>query len=485
MAPRVVVLLLCALVVPGANGHEFVNQQQQGPALHAASGYTDTLHVAAPHTGTRVSRPLSDVTLRAVIGANAAAVAGLARLGISYTEGTPLPVPTHIRPLTLETSRGVGGAGEGASTNGGAIPNTHSAAATPTPPPLGCFPLLSPGTHVGVSYSAPAGNASVTDAMYYSVLAAGARLLQLSLPWNAVEAAPGVINVAMVAGLLQTAAQAGLTPLFNLAAIDTNRVAVPSDLIDPSNPTRLGPNLTWASPLVIYRYALASQALAPLVQFYGGFYYGIGNEVDVNLSAQDDASAQSFAAFANVVTTYIHNITSDDLAVGATMTVEGLASMGSSPPTWFTSLRSQVAAMPLTYYPLAPNMSVITDQSIMNAQVSAAVSLLPQESYVVFQELGFPAGYNNASSVDGSSLAAQDAFINFAFTSLLPAVNASRPLRAVSVFQLVDMPPGVCTNLTHYYNVTSPAFVEYLCTLGLVWTNGTAKPAFETFLDAL
>lgn len=351
---------------------------------------------------------------------------------------------------------------------------------------VGCFPLLPAGTRFGVSYTPSPTNGTATDGFYQQVLNKGANLLQLSLPWASVEVSPGVINVALVAGLLQSAAERGLVPLFMLAAINTNVVSVPSDLADPADPSRLAAGLTWSSPIVIYRYALAVQAIAPLVQFYGGFYFGFGNEVDVNLSGNTTA-ATYFPGFASVVRSYIRNITSDQLTVGATVTVGGLAYMQTNGPipAWFEGLKGQVDAMPLTYYPLQGVYDVITNRTRMLDDVSTAVALLPPASCVVFQELGYPSGYNNASSTDGSSLAAQASFFDFALTQLLPAVNASGALRAVSVFQMVDMPPEVCFNLTKYYNVTQPAFVEYLCTLGLVANNGTAKPAFNTLLSLL
>ena len=95
-----------------------------------------------------------------------------------------------------------------------------------------------------------------------------------------------------------------------------------------------------------------------------------------------------------------------------------------------------------------------------------------------------PSGYGNASSVDGGSEALQAAFLR-GFRSVLAEAAAppsSRELRAASLFQLVD--DADCAAEAAYYNGSAaPAFVEYLCTLGLARANGTAKPAFEAFLD--
>jgi hypothetical protein len=347
-----------------------------------------------------------------------------------------------------------------------------------------CFPMLAPGTLFGVSYTPS--TAAPTDSLYEAFLSKGATLTQLSIPWDIIESTPGVVDVNTVAAALQGVFQRGTTPILNIAAVDTNRASVPSDLVDPNNPGRLAQNLTWASPIVVYRYALAIQAIAPLAQYYGAFYFGLGNEVDVNMMDNPDL-AGTFPAFVSVATNFIKNITKSGLAVGVTLTVAGLSSMSSSPPLWLNQTLAMTDATPLTYYPMYPNMSVIKNNTTITNEVFSALSILPSDACVVFQEFGFPAGYNNASSTDNSSLTAQNDFFSFAVTTLLPSVNASMAgggrLRALSLFQLVDMPAETCLNLTKYYNTSQPAFIEYLCTLGVVYENATVKPAYNTLLE--
>ncbi len=73
-------------------------------------------------------------------------------------------------------------------------------------------------------------------------------------------------------------------PFVTIGAINTNKVSVPVDLADPTDPTRLRAGLTWTSSEVLGRYAQLLFVAAPLVAFYGGGYLGVGNEVDVNLA---------------------------------------------------------------------------------------------------------------------------------------------------------------------------------------------------------
>jgi hypothetical protein len=95
-----------------------------------------------------------------------------------------------------------------------------------------------------------------------------------------------------------------------------------------------------------------------------------------------------------------------------------------------------------------------------------------------------PSGYGNASSVDGGSEALQAAFVqDFMGRVAAQLAEAGHALRAASVFELVDMEG--CRGVAPQYNLTSPAFVEYLCTLGLAKGSGQPKAAFSAFLQAL
>ena len=62
--------------------------------------------------------------------------------------------------------------------------------------------------------------------------------------------------------------------------------------------------------------------------------------------------------------------------------------------------------------------------------------------------------------------------------------NATRAVRGLSLYQTVDMDASDCEGLARYYNTSSPAFVEYLCTLGAVKNTGQAKLGWAAFLGA-
>ena len=358
-------------------------------------------------------------------------------------------------------------------------------AASPAAAP--CLPRLhASGILAGAQYSRPAAGAAAnrTDALFGTMLSRGANLAQISLPWGDVESTPGAPNFVLVAEILSDARARGLVPLFQLAAIDTEHAAVPSDLADADDPTRLRTGLAWNSTEVIDRFATVLEVVAPLAVFSGAPYIGVGNEVSVNLG-QHPETGYEFAEFVFIMKSFIQQITAPDVAVGVTLTVGDIGGWAppAAPPDWGKTLFDVCDLTPLTYYPLGPAAHVVTDAAAIARAVNDALDALPQNACVVFQEFGCPSGYNNASSTDGSNDAVQAAFIRD-FRAILTAADAKRPVRAASLYQMVDMAPADCEGLAKYYNVSEPAFIEYLCSLGAVRTDGTPKPAWTAFLDS-
>jgi hypothetical protein len=124
---------------------------------------------------------------------------------------------------------------------------------------------------------------------------------------------------------------------------------------------------------------------------------------------------------------------------------------------------------------------VVTSPADIARAVDDALAALPAGACVVMQEFGQPSGYNNASSTDGGSDARQAAFLD-AFAAVVARVNATRPVRGLSLYEMVDMDDESCLGLARYYNTSAPAFIEYLCTLGIVRNDGTQKAGWAAFL---
>eukprot|EP00759_Apiculatamorpha_spiralis_P037094 PhF_6_TR37126/c0_g1_i6/m.54592 len=286
----------------------------------------------------------------------------------------------------------------------------------------------------GIGYTSPSDPtiANVTNQMYYSFLSKGATLLQVSLPWASIEAQPGVIDYDRVATLLQEARAAGLTPLFNLATMDTSRISVPSDLADSTNPLELAPGLRWSDDVVATRYTKLLDVIAPLVQYSGGWYFGFGNEVDGILSAGVNATtAWDYVVFVAKMRNYVQTITSHSMMCGVTMTAGFLGRLNSTSSAWVwvQGLMNVSDATPITFYPIGDGVRVIEPHDA--AVVLNSTLALLKNRPIIIQELGCPSGYDNASSVDGSSEAYQQQFFNASVTTLL---SRGEQVLAIGIF---------------------------------------------------
>ena len=323
-----------------------------------------------------------------------------------------------------------------------------------------------------------------TDALFSELVSRGGSLVQMSLPWASVEAQPGSPDFVLVAEILADARARGLTPLFQIAAIDTEHAAVPADLADPNDPTRLRPGLAWNDTVVVDRFAEVLEVVAPLAAYSGAPYIGVGNEVSVNLGLHPE-TGYAFAEFAFTMRAFIRQLTSVDMAGGVTLTVGDIGAWAppAAPPAWGAALLEVCDVTPLTYYAIDEEFRVITDAAVIARDVSDALAALPSDACAVFQEFGQPSGYCNASSTNGGSQALQAQFFTD-FRAVLDAAGASRPVIAASLYQLVDMAPADCEGLARYYNTSDPAFIEYLCTLGAVTVDGSPKHGWQAFLDA-
>jgi hypothetical protein len=335
------------------------------------------------------------------------------------------------------------------------------------------LPLLAPGTHVGISYADPAPEAAeVLDRAFGETIEAGADAYKLSLAWATLEPSPGGVDTAFLEVSLKILASADLTPYLVIKTIDTVALALPSDLVDPTDPDRLADGRHFDDPAIQARFNALLDQVVPLLVEYGGFFVAVGNEIDPWLTAHPD-EAHPFLEFVAASRAHVRSI-EPKMGVGANMTYSGV--MGGFPHAEAFLVVSDAASF--SYYPLNDDFTPRSPDAV--ADDIAAMVELAGERPVLIQELGYPSGYLPAPH-NNSSTELQRRFVENVFDAAL----AYPQVRFISFQHLADWQDNECDAFLDYYGSDAPLFREYLCSLGLRQATGEPKPAYAEFLAGL
>jgi hypothetical protein len=287
---------------------------------------------------------------------------------------------------------------------------------------------------------------------------AGVRGVIATYTWSALEPTPGHIDVSQLQNGLEYYHQKGLKVLLGIQVINTVRREVPSDLAAVS----------FDDPQFIARFHTLLDAVRGALSG-AEQYLSIGNEVDVYLQAQP-TEWKAYTSFYADAVAYLHDH-SPGLLIGVTTTFGGSAGESGA---MVHSLNASSDVVILTYYPLQGDAQALPPTSPAT-DIPRMVSLAGGKP-VVLQEAGYPSGGLNASSE-----AAQQQFVTELFQAWHAAGNNAPFL---SYFLLYDFDTTTCNALGTYYGSMDPAFLSYLCTLGLRHSDGTPKPAWDAFVTA-
>tara|TARA_R110002073_G_scaffold66506_2_gene165953 strand:+ start:7105 stop:8229 length:1125 start_codon:yes stop_codon:yes gene_type:complete len=341
------------------------------------------------------------------------------------------------------------------------------------PPAASTLPLLGAGPHVGLIYSAPAPAAQPTlDAAFNLAINNGLRGYELSIPWSRLEQVAGVIDTAYLNNLLSNVSNAGLVPYLVIPTVDTNQLALPTDLVDPGDSTQLAPGLTFDDPAIVNRMHVLLDEVVPRLVAHGGFYLSVGNEVDVWLAANPAAEGH-FANFMDDARMHAQSIDTR-LAVGATVTYGVIA----NDLTLLQLLQTASDNMAFTYYPLNPDFTVRNPNQVAGDLATMLAAVAPDP--LLLQEVGYPSGYSIPTN--GSSEELQRQFVQAIFSAL---VGQPR-IRFCSMLHLADWSSAELDTFQTYYGINDPLFREYLGSLGLrEHATGNAKTAWTQFIQGL
>ncbi|MCA9564989.1 MAG: hypothetical protein KC561_15940 [Myxococcales bacterium] len=334
----------------------------------------------------------------------------------------------------------------------------------------GTLPLLDRRLATGVIYSEVADPARVqTDRAWESLRRSGATAYELAYPWDQLEGSDGDYDFGGLLALLDTLELAGMDTYLALTTVDTSVLRLPGRFLDPNDSGALRADLAFDSPEIVDALALLMLELAPELVERGCFYVSVGNEVDVWLSAHPDQEFP-FAVFAETARVATH-IVEPDIAVGVTMTREALA----NPP--LVQLMASVSDAPaLTYYPMEDNAVLPTE--IIGAELDAFEALIGGKQYLI-QEAGCPAGW--PGGVIAASPALQRSWIRAVFRE----ARARPRVRFVSWLHLADWSDQQLDEFEAYYGASSPAFREFLGTLGVMTSEGLPKPALRELVGQI
>lgn len=286
-----------------------------------------------------------------------------------------------------------------------------------------------------------------------SIEAAGASAQYLSFTWSALEPSPGSFAMSeLVAAVRYLGIDRGLSLYINIAPINTIVKETPADL----------DTVSFDSPAMRSRFHALLDELASGVNDWV-IYLGIGNEVDVYLGATNQWSA--YRAFYEDAAEYARGRI-PNIQVGVCVTHAGasgpfadsVAALAAASDVWITTFYPLDAA----FHPTGPGAGT----NVLSEMIGRA-----EGRPVIVQEIGYP-----SAALLGSSEADQAEF----FTNVLAAWSATDRIPFLNIFLLHDFPTKTCDELAIYYGLANSAeFKAFLCSLGLLRADGTAKVAWD------
>ncbi len=338
------------------------------------------------------------------------------------------------------------------------------------------LPLLATGRHLGTTFfsSGRVPEEQVTWDALEEATAHGMNAFAFNEDWQDLEVAPGVYNLAELKTTLTWLQGQGLVPYLNITLVDIDLLNLPAEYLgEAGNPSA---GMRFNDPVFIKRFNQLLDEVVPLLVEHGGFYLGVGNEVDERFSEYPE-ELSPYLEFVAAVREHVHEL-EPRLAVGVTVT--GNAILEDSPIA--SQLKTVSDVVPFNYYPLDDTFS-LKDFSLIRADFKTLMAAYGG-SPVIIQELGCP-----SAEVMNSSFEKQEQ----CFEALFAALAAYPQIRFISVFTFQDFDPATCDVINAHFKELVEGlptwflerFRAYTCTLGLREPNGSAKPAWRAFLNEL
>jgi hypothetical protein len=285
----------------------------------------------------------------------------------------------------------------------------------------------------------------------------GIRGLAHTYTWSALEPDSARLSVKQARDDMGYTRGRGLTVFLGIQPINTVKRELPADLRTER----------WSSPRMLARFERLLDAFGADLNTLA--YLSIGNEVGSYLAATNEWDDFT-VFFRNAVAAVKRR--APNLRVGTTLEW-GRTRDADAQRAAPLIAASDVAVF--TWYPIGASFRIDRSDPVVAFRDMKTIA---NGKPVLLQELGIPSG-----SANGSSEATQAAFFRDAIAAWRARPGAEMPF--VNLFVLHDFTPAFCSELSAYYGSADPAFVSYLCTLGLRRTDGTAKPAWSAVVAAV
>jgi hypothetical protein len=294
--------------------------------------------------------------------------------------------------------------------------------------------------------------------------------------WAELEPEPGQYTLTPFTQRLDALQDLGVQPFVNLTVGDIDDYNLPDDLSDGEGGLADGGSLD--DPALIERFGRVLDRVVPLVVERGGFFLGVGNEVDARL---DDATQDELDAYVRFVEAARDRVHATDarLAVGVTLTTDAVRTRSRTAQ----ALRDAVDVIPLNYGPIQPDFFV-RDLDDIASDFQDVLSGVPSGP-ILIQELTCP----SATTMDASR-----SWQKSCFERLFEEIAATPRIRFASVFTFQDFDEETCVVIRDFFfgdtlddlpEDVAQRLTDYLCQLGVVAPDGTPKPAWDALLEGL
>jgi len=294
--------------------------------------------------------------------------------------------------------------------------------------------------------------------------------------WAELEPEPGQYTLSTFTQRLDALQDLGVQPFVNLTVGDIEDYNLPDDLSDGEGGLADGVSLD--DPALIERFGRVLDRVVPLVVERGGFFLGVGNEVDARLDDAPQNELDAYVRFAEAARTRVHD-TDPRLAVGVTLTTDAVRTTSRTT----RALQDAVDIIALNYGPIQPDFFV-RDLDEIASDFQDVLSGVPSGP-VLIQELTCPSA---------TSMGASESWQQSCFERLFEEIAATPQVRFASVFTFQDFDAETCTVIRDFFfgdslddlpEDVAQRLTDYLCQLGVVAPDGTPKPAWDALLEGL